>query len=93
MPTRQMQPDGAQRHPEGDAEVLQAEGDRSDRPQHGGDHEEAPLRRARRGQLQLLPQEAHVAEERHHLQVREELLHYLHSSHLLEMYYMCLFRA
>ena len=51
MPSRQMQPHGVERHSEGDAEVLQTARNGRDRLQDGGDHEEAPLRCSRCGQL------------------------------------------
>lgn len=62
MPPRQMQPYGAQRHLEENAEVLLSARNWRDRCQNRGDHEKAPLWRSRCGQLQLLPQETHVAE-------------------------------
>ena len=51
MPSRQMQPHGSKRHSKVDAEVLQTARNGRNRLQDRGDHEEAPLRCSRCGQL------------------------------------------
>lgn len=72
MPTRQMQPYGAQRHVEENAEVLRLARNWRNRCQNGGDHEKTPLWCPGCCQLQLFPQETQMAEERNYLQVRHK---------------------